>query len=74
MQGMNADQVQAFEEEIGMQPDPVKEAQAALRAYQQAAGIVVENPDAPVAPDAKSVAAAQDEEVKGSYLGGARRG
>lgn len=74
MQGMDADQVLAFEEEIGMRPDPAKEAQAALRAYQQAAGIVIENPDQVIPPDAKSMAAAADEEIKGGFLGGPRRG
>lgn len=74
MQGMNENQVQEFEEEIGMLPNPEKDAREALRAYQESAGMVIENPDAPVAPDAKSVAAAEDEEIKGGYMGGPRRG
>lgn len=73
MQKMDEDQVQEFEEDIGMRVNPEKEAQAALRAYQEAAGIVIENPDAPVAPDAKWIAQADDEEM-GGYMGGPRRG
>jgi hypothetical protein len=73
---MNEDQLEEFEQEIGMRPDPLKEAKAALRAHQEAAGIVIENPDAPVAPDAKAVAMAEAEELdRGStWMGGPRRG
>ena len=46
MDGMDSDQVQKFEEEIGMRLDPEKEALAKLRAYQEAMGIVIENLDA----------------------------
>jgi hypothetical protein len=74
MVNMNEEEAEAFEEEIGMRRNPVKEAQEALRAYQESAGIVVENPDAPVAPDAKSIAAAEDEEIGGTWMGGPRRG
>lgn len=72
MQGMDEDQTEAFEMEIGMIPDPNKDAKEALRAYQEAAGVVIENPDAPVAPDAKSVAAAEDEEISGTWMGDSR--
>ena len=71
---MDSDQVQKFEEEIGMRLDPEKEALAKLRAYQKAMGIVIENPDAPVAPDAKGQALAADEEIGGTWMGGPRRG
>jgi hypothetical protein len=74
MQGMDEDQVREFEEEIGMRANPVKDAREALLAYQEAQGITFENPDAPVAPDAKSVAMAEDEELGGNYLGGPQRG
>jgi hypothetical protein len=74
MQGMDEDKAQEFEEEIGMQADPQKEAQEALRAHQEAMGIIIENPDAPVAPDAKSIAMAEDEEIKGGFMGDTRRG
>ncbi len=70
---MSDDQLQEFEEEIGMRPDPEKEAKEALRAHQEAMGMRFENPDAPVAPDAKSMAQAADEEL-GPWMGGARRG
>jgi hypothetical protein len=72
MQGMDEDKAREFEEEIGMLRDPNKEAQEALRAHQEATGIVIENPDAPVAPDAKSMAAMQDEEIKDSFMGDRR--
>jgi outer membrane protein assembly factor BamD (BamD/ComL family) len=74
MQGMDADQVREFEEEIGMRRNPARDAQEALRAYQQAQGMVIENPDAPVAPDAKAMAAAADEELGGTWMGGPKRG
>ena len=72
MQGMDEDKAREFEEEIGMVADPVKDAKEALRAHQERSGIIIENPDAPVAPDAKSVAAMQDEEIKESYMGDPR--
>jgi hypothetical protein len=72
MQPMDAGQAEKFEQEIGMRFDPVQEAQAALRAHQAAAGIVIENPGAPVAPDAKSIALAEDEEL-GPWMGSGRR-
>jgi hypothetical protein len=74
MNGMDEEQAENFECEIGMRPDPVRDAREALRAYQEAAGIVVENPDAPVGPDAKGQALADDEELKGTWMGGPRRG
>ena len=74
MQGMDEDQVRDFEEMIGMLPNPENDAREALRAYQESAGIVIDNPDAPVAPDAKSAALAADEEIKDMYMGGPRRG
>lgn len=74
MDGMDEAQSVKFEEEIGMRRDPEKEAVAKLRAFQQAAGMVFADPDAPVAPDAKSMAAAADEEIGGTWLGGPQRG
>lgn len=74
MTGMDEDQAQAFEEEIGMRADPVRDAKEALRAYQESVGMVIEDPDAPVAPDAKSIAMAEDEEIGGTWLGGPKRG
>ena len=52
-----------------MTVSPEEEARKALRAHQEAAGITFEDPDAPVAPDAKSIAMAEDEEIDGRYLG-----
>lgn len=71
---MDENQLREFEEQIGMLPDPKKDALAALKAHQQAMGLTFENPDAPVAPDAKSIAAAEDEEIGGTWMGGPRRG
>lgn len=73
MAGMDEEAAQAFEEEIGMRPDPVKDARAALRAYQEAQGMVFENPDAPVAPDEKWLAMQEDQELGGTWMGGPRR-
>lgn len=77
MQGMSTEEAQDFESEIGMRPNPERDAREALRAYQEAAGMVIENPDAPVAPDAKGIAMAEDEELDragGSYMNQRRRG
>lgn len=67
---MDAGQLERFDEQTGMKVDPEAEALKALKAFQEAAGIVIENPDAPVAPDEKSMAAMKDEEVPGSWMGG----
>lgn len=74
MAPMNEEEAEAFEEEIGMRPDPVKDAREALRAYQESIGLVIENPDQVIPPDAKSVAMAEDEEMGGTWLGGPKRG
>jgi hypothetical protein len=74
MVNMNEDEAEAFEEEIGMRRDPVKDAMEALRAYQESAGIVIENPDQVIPPDAKSIAMAEDEEMGGTWMGGPHRG
>ena len=66
---MDQEEAERFEEEIGMRFDPEKEAREALRAYQEAQGVVFDDPDAPVAPDAKGQAWADDEEIGGSYMG-----
>ncbi len=65
MEKMDEDQARDFEEQIGMRFNPDREAQQALTAYQEGAGIVFEDPDAPVAPYAKSGAMAEDEELSG---------
>lgn len=71
---MNNDQLEAFEEEIGMRRDPAKEAQEALRAYQEQQGMVFENPDAPVGPDDKAIAMMDEKELDSTWMGGPRRG
>ncbi len=70
---MDENQIEEFEEEIGMRFNPEKEALKALQEHQEASGIVFDHPDAPVGPDAKGAALADDEEL-GSYLGDPRRG
>jgi len=75
--GMDADQLEAFEETIGQRVDPEKEALKALKAFQEAAGMVVENPDAPVSGFRKGAdgnlvpweAEGKDEEIPGSFMG-----
>lgn len=74
MEGMDEGEAERFECEIGMRRDPEQDAKDALRAYQEEAGIVIEDPDRPVAPDDKAVAMAEDEEMSGTWLGGPRRG
>jgi hypothetical protein len=73
MQGMDEDKAEEFEMEIGMIPDPSKDAREALLAHQRAAGINIEDPDAPVGPDAKSIALAEDEEIKDTFMGNTSR-
>jgi hypothetical protein len=68
--GMEAEQLERFEEEIGMRVNPEDEAKKALKAFQEAQGMVIENPDAPVGPDAKALAWMKDEEIPGSWMGG----
>lgn len=72
MQGMDADQIEEFEADIGMRHNPERDARAALRAHQEAMGMTFDDPDAPVAPDAKSLAAADDAELDrmGTWMGG----
>jgi hypothetical protein len=74
MKGMDEEQAEEFEAEIGMRPNPEKDAMEMLRAHQMAAGITFDNPDAPVAPDDKSLAQADDDEELGTWMGGPRRG
>jgi hypothetical protein len=71
---MTEEDTRQFEVEVGMRRDPDQDALDALRAHQEAAGIVIENPDAPVGPDAKAMAMAEDEELGGTWMGGPRRG
>jgi hypothetical protein len=49
------EQLEQLDVSLGMVPDPADEALAALRAYQEAAGMTFEDPDAPVAPDDKTL-------------------
>jgi hypothetical protein len=76
MTGMSEEEAEQFECEIGMRPNPERDAREALRAYQEQQGIVFDNPDAPVAPDAKAMAMAEDEELNATstWMGGPRRG
>lgn len=70
------EEIEEFEAEIGMRPDPERDAREALRAYQESVGMKIENPDAPVAPDAKGIALAEEEELSrtSTWMGGPRRG
>lgn len=65
---MDAGELEAFEEQIGTKRNPEKEALKALKAYQEQAGIVIEDPDAPVAPDAKGLALMEDQEIPGEWM------
>jgi hypothetical protein len=48
-EGLDGDQLEALDVELGMTEDPAAEAREALRAHQEAIGIVFADPDAPVA-------------------------
>jgi hypothetical protein len=61
--------VQRFDEEIGMTVNPDEVAKAALKAHQEAMGMTFENPDAPVPPDAKALAYMEDQEISGGWMG-----
>jgi len=67
------EEIEAWETDIGMRRDPDQDAREALRRHQEAAGIVVEDPDRIIPPDAKAQAMADDEEL-GPWMGGKRRG
>lgn len=66
---MSQDEAQQFDEEIGMRADPEKVALEALKAHQEAEGMVFENPDAPVGPDEKALAYMADQEIPGEWMG-----
>lgn len=68
---MKEEDLERFEEQIGMRADPNEIAKEALAAYQEAAGQKFENPDAPVGPDAKAIALMTDKQL-GSYMGDGR--
>ncbi len=53
-----------------MRVNPREEAQEALRAYQEAAGLVFENPDAVVEAPLES----RDEEIPGAWMGKSQGG
>lgn len=73
-QNMEAAEEEQFQETIGMRHDPEQDAKEALAAYQEQMGMVFEDPDAPVPPDAKALAWMADQEIDGAYMGGPRRG
>jgi hypothetical protein len=50
-EGLDDDEREKFEMEIGMAEDPADVAMAELKAHQEAAGMTFENPDAPVEAD-----------------------
>jgi hypothetical protein len=49
--GLDDEERERFEMEIGMAEDPAEAAIAELRAHQEAAGMHFDNPDAPVEAD-----------------------
>jgi hypothetical protein len=66
---MDDEQLTQFEEKIGMLVNPEEEAKKALKAFQEAQGMVFDDPDALVPPDAKALAWMQDEEIPGNWMG-----
>lgn len=72
-QNLEPEQLEAFDEAIGMRTDPSELAREALAAHQAAAGMDIADPDRPVAPDAKAIAQMEEKEL-GEWMGGPRRG
>lgn len=70
-QNLEADALERFDEEIGMRADPAQIAREALAAHQAATGMEIDDPDRPVGPDAKAIAAMEDKEL-GEWMGGKR--
>jgi hypothetical protein len=68
---LNAEELEQFEESIGMKADPAQLAREALAAHQAATGMHIEDPDRPIGPDAKAIAA-MDEKELGAWMGGPR--
>jgi hypothetical protein len=60
-EGRSDDELEELDISIGMLINPEDEARKALRAHQEATGLVFEDPDAPVAPDPVNL----DGEIKG---------
>lgn len=67
-EGMDQEQREKFDEDIGMRVSAEKLALEALKAHQEAAGMVFENPDAVV----EAPLGARDEEVPGTWMGSGR--
>jgi len=63
-EGRDQDALEELDIAVGMIRDPADDAIAALRAYQEEAGMTFEDPDAPVAP----TPGAQDEEFLGEVM------
>jgi hypothetical protein len=59
-EGRGEEELEQLDIAIGMVTNPEEEALEALRAHQEAAGITFENPDAPVAPDDKTLYGGED--------------
>lgn len=72
-QNMTAGEEEQFGEEIGMRHDPAKQALEELAAYQESIGMVFEDPDKPVPPDAKAQAWMDDQEIDGDWMGSGRK-
>jgi hypothetical protein len=69
---MKENDLERFNEEIGMQADPNQLAKEALKAHQDAAGVTFDDPDAPIGPDQKYLAQMSEREL-GSYMGDGRK-
>jgi hypothetical protein len=59
-EGRGEEELEQLDIAIGMVANPEEEALEALRAHQEAAGMTFENPDAPVAPDDKTLYGEED--------------
>lgn len=62
---MSPEELEEFDGQIGMRTSPEAVALAALRAHQEAAGMVFDDPDAPVAAPPGT----RDEEIGGAWMG-----
>ncbi len=72
-QNMDEKEEAAFQETIGQRHDPAKQALEELAAYQESIGMVFEDPDKPVPPDAKAQAWMADQEIDGDWMGSGRK-
>ena len=71
---MTPEEEATFQEEIGQRHDPAKQALDELAAYQESVGMVFDDPDKPVPPDAKAWRGWKTRRLTATYMGAGRNG